>query len=188
MRTRLPSVKWADVRDLTQQAVGSVSSLLGLADAAAGDVFESDGNGGATPVTPATTPTLGMRYHVSAATHNPAGGATAYFGSSGAAPSVSAGHARVYVLDAGTITGASVYSYASSVAGTGEDWVLAIRLNDTTDTTIATVASTAAGRVFTNLALSIAVVAGDFFELKATHPSWATAPEGVTYGGGVYIE
>ena len=88
----------------------------------------------------------------------------------------------------GSADGASVYSYASSVAGTGEDWVLAIRLNDTTDTTISTVASTAAGRVFTNLALSIAVVAGDFFELKATHPSWATAPEGVTYGGGVYIE
>ena len=82
------------------------------------------------------------------AAHNPAGGSTAYFGASGAAPSASAGSARVYVLDDGTITGASVYSYASIVAGTGEDWVLAIRLNDTTDTTIATVASTAAGRVF----------------------------------------
>ena len=175
-------------RILRRTIAKSLERTFGLSAASAGDVFQSDGLGGAAPTTPVSTPTLGMRYHVSGAAHNPAGGSTAYFGASGAAPSASAGSARVYVLDAGTITGASVYSYASSVAGTGEDWVLAIRLNDTTDTTISTVASTAAGRVFTNLALSIAVVAGDFFELKATHPSWATAPEGVTYGGGVYIE
>lgn len=166
----------------------SINHTFGLSTAAAGAVFQADGNGGATPVTPVSTPTLGMRYHVSAATHNPAGGATAYFGSSGSAPSASAGSARVYVLAGGTITGASVYCYAASVAGTGEDWTLSIRLNDSTDTAIATVASTSAGRVFANLGLAIVVVAGDFFELKATLPSWATAPEGVTYGGGVYIE
>lgn len=187
-RSRAPAVTWRDTRNLTAEAVGRVSDIMGLRTASAGDVFESDGNGGASPVTPVSTPTLGMRYAVYTLSHDPVGGGDVHFGGAPIVPTASAGSARVYVLAGGTITGASVYCYAASVAGTGEDWTLSIRLNDSTDTAIATVASTSAGRVFTNLGLSIAVVAGDFFELKATLPSWATAPEGVTYGGGVYIE
>lgn len=45
-------MKWADVRDLTQQAVGGVSALFGLDDAEEGDLIQADGNGGATTVSP----------------------------------------------------------------------------------------------------------------------------------------
>jgi hypothetical protein len=75
-----------------------------------------------------------------------------------------------------------------TTAGTAENWTLAIRKNNTTDTNIATLGVSAAERIFTNNALSISVAAGDYIEIKSTPPVWATNPVGCTFGGTVYIE
>ena len=87
----------------------------------------------------------------------------------------------------GTIKIAEVYCY-SGTAGTAEAWSLYVRLNNTTDTLIATLSVSASERVFSNAVLSIPVVAGNYFEIKSIQPTWATNPLTTIYGGYVYVE
>jgi hypothetical protein len=61
-------------------------------------------------------------------------------------------------------------------------------LNNATDTLIQTVSSASASRVFTNNALNIAVVAGDYIEIKSVNPTWVTNPLTTVFGGYLYIE
>jgi len=113
---------------------------------------------------------------------------TIYFGSlAGVAPSSTAAISRIYIPKTGTIKVAQIVAHAAT-AGTGESWSLYVRLNNTTDTLIQTVASTAAFRTWINTSLSIAVVAGDYIEIKSINPTWATNPANVRFGGVIYIE
>jgi hypothetical protein len=105
---------------------------------------------------------------------SPADGATYYFGST-LEEATSEGHQRIRIPKAGTIVAAEIYTYSATV-GTNEAISYYIRLNATTDTLIATVAAAAAERDFVNDALSIAVVKGDFIEIKMVCPTWATNP------------
>lgn len=111
---------------------------------------------------------------------------TTYFGSMPVAPTTTAGTRKVYVPKAGTISKVHIYSY-SSTAGSGEEWTVSLRLNDTTDHVVAAVSTAASERIFAD-DLAIAVVAGDFFEIKSVQPAWATNPEGTSFAGFVYIE
>jgi len=43
-------------------------------------------------------------------------------------------------------------------------------------------------RIFSNAALSIPVVVGDYFEIKSVQPTWSTNPLTTIYSGYVYIE
>jgi hypothetical protein len=63
-----------------------------------------------------------------------------------------------------------------------------IRVNNTTDNLIQTLAITNNNRVWLNAALNIAVTAGDFIEIKEVQPTWATNPATVTRTGVIYIE
>lgn len=111
-----------------------------------------------------------------------------YFGGTFAvAPSTTAGNHRLYIPKSGTIKSAYVWAH-SATAGTNESWTLAIRLNNTTDTTIQALASNANYRLWSNTGLSIAVAAGDYIEIKSTNPTWATNPANVRFGGAIYIE
>ena len=83
----------------------------------------------------------------------------------------------------GTITGASINFYAGSVVGTAEAISAYIRLNDTTDYLIATVATTDTVRKFTNTSMSIPITANDTIALKFVYPTWATNPTSVVVGG-----
>jgi translation elongation factor EF-Ts len=112
---------------------------------------------------------------------------TIYWGSTPAAPSTSAAIARIYIPKAGTIKAAYIFTRATT-AGTGEDWSMYIRLNNTTDTLIETEAAAANVRVFQNAALSIAVSQADYIEIKEVHPAWATNPANIIRGGYIYIE
>lgn len=80
-----------------------------------------------------------------------------------------------------------IYCY-SGTAGTAESWSLYVRKNNTTDTLIATLTVSASDRVFSNAALNIAVVAGDYVEIKGVRPLWATNPLTTIYGGYLYVE
>ena len=118
---------------------------------------------------------------------NPIDGATYYFGMTTHLPD-SIGKHKIYIRKAGTIKIAEINSYAGGTAGTNENISLYINLNGSSDTLIATVGLAAAERDFTNSALSIAVVAGDYFEIKMVCPTWATNPSYVCFGGYIYIE
>jgi hypothetical protein len=103
------------------------------------------------------------------------------------APTTTANTSKIYIRKAGTIKIAEIYVY-SGTAGTAESWSLYIRKNNSADTLIATVAVSASERVFTNSALSIAVAAGDYVEIKGIQPLWATNPLTTVYGGYIYVE
>lgn len=113
---------------------------------------------------------------------------TDYIGFASATPTTTAAHRKMYIPVAGTIIIAELF-FACNTAGTNENWSAYIRLNDTTDTLIQTVGVSATSRTWTNSALSIAVVAGDFIEIKIINPTWATNPSGApSWGGYVYVQ
>ncbi len=122
-----------------------------------------------------------------ALTSSPADGQTIYFGQLPKAPVTAAATSRIYIRRAGTLKIAQIYCF-SGTAGTAEAWSLYVRLNNTTDTLIATVSSATSERVFSNSSLSIAVAAGDYVEVKAINPTWATNPLTTIFGGYLYIE
>jgi len=130
---------------------------------------------------------IGYTLHVQALTSSPADSKTVYFGQLPKAPTTTANISKVRIPKAGTIKRAYIYCYAGT-AGTAESWSLYIRLNNTTDTLIATLAVNTNERIFANDALNIAVVAGDYFEIKGVQPAWATNPLTTIYGGYIYIE
>lgn len=130
---------------------------------------------------------LGYAINVQALTSSPADGATVYFGMLPKAPVTVANTSKVYIRKAGTIKIAEIYCY-SGTAGTAESWSLYIRKNNTTDYLIATLSVSTNERVFSNTGLSIAMSAGDYFEIKGVQPTWATNPLTCIYGGYVYIE
>jgi hypothetical protein len=130
---------------------------------------------------------LGYTINVQALTSSPADSATVYFGMLPKAPTTTANTSKIYIRKAGTIKIAEIYVY-SGTAGTAESWSLYIRKNNSADTLIATVAVSASERVFTNSALSIAVAAGDYVEIKGIQPLWATNPLTTVYGGYIYVE
>jgi len=134
------------------------------------------------------TPGVGSGYtiNVQALTSSPADGATVYFGQQPRAPGA-VNLSRVYIRKAGTIKIANILCQ-SGTAGTAEAWSLYIRLNNTTDYLISTLTLATAERVFTNSELNIAVVAGNYFEIKSVQPTWATNPLTTIYGGYIYIE
>lgn len=111
-----------------------------------------------------------------------------YFGGTFAvAPSTTATNHRVYVPRAGAIKVAYIWAH-SGTAGSNESWLCAIRLNNTTDTTVQNLASSAAWRTWVNTGLNITVAQGDYFEIKMTNPTWVTNPANVRFGGEIYIE
>jgi hypothetical protein len=125
---------------------------------------------------------IGYTLPVQALTSSPTDSQTVYFGNLPKVPQTSADRSKVRIPKAGTIKRAFIYCY-SGTAGTAESWSLYIRLNNTTDTLIKTLAVSASERIFDNDALAIAVVAGDYIEIKGVQPLWATNPLTTIYGG-----
>lgn len=130
---------------------------------------------------------LGYTLSVQALTSSLADAQTVYFGQLPKAPITTANVSKVYIRKAGTIKIANIYAY-SGTAGTSEAWVMNIRLNNTTDTQIASVAAATNERIWSNTGLNIAVVVGDYIEIKSTNPAWATNPLTTILSGYIYIE
>jgi hypothetical protein len=138
-------------------------------------------------ITAAMVGALGYTLNLQALTSSPADATTIYFGQLPKAPVTAAATSKIYIRKAGTIKMAQVYCF-SGTAGTAEAWVMSIRLNNTTDTQIASVSLATSERIFTNSSLSIAVVAGDYIEIKCVNPTWVTNPLTTIFGGYIYIE
>jgi hypothetical protein len=124
---------------------------------------------------------------VSASQSTTTDGQTLYWGGMAVAPSTTAARWRTYIPKAGTIKVAYIFSYAGT-AGTNENWSMNIRLNNTSDTLIQTLAANTNARVWSHTNLNISVNAGDYIEIKEVQPTWATNPATVTRNGVIYIE
>lgn len=95
---------------------------------------------------------------------------------------------RLYCPIAGTITTVYGNFNTSGTLGSNQNATLAVRLNDTTDTTISsTIQLTANNVAFNNTGLSIAVAAGDFISFKFTGPTWSTNPTQVSVSVTAFI-
>lgn len=125
--------------------------------------------------------------NVQALTQSPTDAVTFYFGALPKSITATAGQNKIYFRYAGTIKTAEIYCY-SGTAGTAEAWSLYIRLNNTTDYLIATLSLATNERVFSNTALTIPIVSGDYIEIKAVNPTWVTNPFTTVFGGYLFIE
>lgn len=99
------------------------------------------------------------------------------FGFSGLT-SASETSSRVYFPTGGTIKQVMVWYRHAGTNGTTETSTISLRINNTTDTTIATgiTTATSANNQLYTIQPNIAVSAGDFFTLKWPTPAWVTAP------------
>lgn len=124
---------------------------------------------------------------VQAAQSNPSSGATIFFGNLALQPNTAGATRKIYVRKKRVIRGAELYSRAST-AGSNENWSFYIRVNDTTDYLIQTVGVSANERIWSNMALSIELNAGDYFEIKAVNPTWGTPPASFTIAGNILLQ
>jgi len=126
-------------------------------------------------------------FQFSSASFGPVDATTYYLGAQPTVtPGVVASGRRIYIPRAGTVT--SVYIVFTGTTGSSETSTVSFRLNNTTDTTISSsVDLSASPAVYSNTALSIAVAAGDYFEIKWVTPTWVTNPTGTLIHGVVFI-
>ena len=122
------------------------------------------------------------------ATASPPDSTTYHFGSLGAL-ALSPGFNRIYIPKTGVVTKIYIGHVVAGTLGTSENSTVYFRLNNTTDTSIvSTVDSSSSTSYYNNTALSIAVSADDFFELKWVTPAWATNPTNTYLSAQILIE
>lgn len=129
----------------------------------------------------------GYTIFVQAPAQDPSKSVVRYFGNLPAGVLSTASGRAIYIQKAGTITSVDVISYASTVVGTNEAWRLDISVNNGTRNLVANVSLATAQRRFSNTALNIPVVEGDYIEMQTTSPNWVTSPTGVSWAGNVYV-
>jgi hypothetical protein len=129
----------------------------------------------------------GYAINVMALTSSPADTTPFYFGNLPKAITTTANISKIYIRKAGTLKIAEIYTYAGT-AGTAESVSIYVRVNNATDYLIATVSAATNERIFSNSALSIPLVVGDYIEMKCIPPIWVTNPLTFIVGGYVYIE
>jgi hypothetical protein len=112
---------------------------------------------------------------------------TYYFGIPTFAATTASAQRKILIPKSGTIKGGQIY-VRTSVGTTSENWTLSIRLNNASNTTFATVGTTALEKVFGTTSLNIAVVAGDFIEIITTTPAWVTPPGSSFIYGTIIIQ
>jgi hypothetical protein len=115
--------------------------------------------------------------------------ATSYcFGTAPLAPAVCSGGSRkIYMPAPGTIRKFTVVANCTT-AGSAEAWGMTIRLNNSSDITATTIASSATERVWTINGGPLTITSGDYIEIKTTTPTWVTNPANCTFWGHVLLE
>lgn len=124
---------------------------------------------------------------VQALISNPADNQQIYFGNLPKAPTTTSGISRVYIPRDGTVIRAEIWVY-SATAGSNEAWPMVFRLNNTTDTSIASLSVNTSDRRYSNTGLSIAVTTSDYFEIRMDNPAWGTNPASTIIGGYIVIK
>jgi hypothetical protein len=124
----------------------------------------------------------------SATSWSPGDGDTGYVGGTyGTGVGATSGRARVYFNAPGTVTIARLIVRVG-VLGTNEAVSVYIRHNNTTDYLISNAVDLSqTATQYSKTDLAIAVVAGDFYEIKIVCPTFATNPTSVLFGGQVWV-
>ena len=112
---------------------------------------------------------------------------TYYFGSPAQTITNSAAIRRVYIPQSGTIKGGQIYVKTTNTTTT-ETWTLSVRLNNSSNTTFASLGNALTDKVFGTTSLNIAVVAGDYIEITTTTPAFVTAPGSTSIYGSIFIQ
>lgn len=100
-------------------------------------------------------------------------------------PSTSEGEAKIYPPVDCSIRMASITWYSGN-AITNENISIYIRVNGTTDYLIATIGSTDLIKIFSNTAMEINMVVGDYFEIKVVCPAWSDPGGTIDVSGVVF--
>jgi len=129
----------------------------------------------------------GYAINLGAASTNIAASSTYYFGIPVLTVQTTAAIRRVYIPQSGTIKGGQIYMRTTSATST-ENWTISIRLNNTTNTTFATLGNNSLDKVFGTTGLNISVVAGDYIEITTTTPAFTTAPGATFIYGSIFIQ
>lgn len=165
-----------------------IGALLGTNDFLLGEIA-STGQMGYLRVSDLPVPVLPAEYSLTAVTAvlpAPAASTDYFFGSlAGLAPQLTANMSPIYIPKDGAIKSAYIELDVQTV-GSVENMSIYIRLNNTSDTLIQ--AAPAQSGVFSNTGLDIAVVVGDYIEIKVVCPAWLAAPLNLSFGGQIYIE
>jgi hypothetical protein len=178
-----------------QDSVSATDKVLGRSSSGAGAIEEIDCTAAGRAILDDATAaaqrtTLGAAYTipVQALTGGMSANTTYYFGMLPLTAVAAVDGNKVYIRRAGVIRVAELYVLNSGTLASNEAWSIYVRLNNTTDTLIATVSTSAKERIFSNAAIDIAVASGDYFEIKVVCPAWATAPTAVRIGGYLLVE
>lgn len=133
-------------------------------------------------------------FYFSNASYNPPDTTPFYFGGfPSVAPSTTAALRRIYfsAVDSVLITECNFVIVTNSV-GSNESIAFAIRVNNTTDYALSSSSITATTTVIPNTSLNsgagITVPAGQYIEIKATPPVFATNPTGVFFTGTLVVQ
>lgn len=105
------------------------------------------------------------------------------------APSTVGGGRPIY-MPAGTVFGVKGAFWSNNSGVSNETVTFYLRVNDTTDYLIATASFGATSFAlvnFSNLAMDVAIAAGDFIEIKMVCPTFATNPTVVVCWGSIFI-
>lgn len=120
-------------------------------------------------------------------TRSPADAETLFFGIVSQGLSSAANKNRVIIPKAGNIVRFDMFMVVNGALGTSETVNYHVRLNNTTDNlTIATTLDAVERQV--SATGSVAVVAGDYIEIKVVYPTWVTNPGSVVQTGIIFIE
>lgn len=121
---------------------------------------------------------------------SPADATTYYFGSNFVGGlNTTVNISKIYIPVAGTIDVCYIYCSVTGTFGSSETSTVYIRLNNTTDTTVTTsLRANVATNVASNSGLNIAVVAGDYIEIKWVTPTWATNPTNICVSAQIHVK
>ena len=113
---------------------------------------------------------------------------TTYYISGKGVQDGNAARGRIYIPVSGTIVYADFNSYVGTTLASAETSSAWVRLNNTTDTLISdAIQQDAVYEQFVNSALSIAVTAGNYVEIKWTTPAWVTNPTNTRQYGFIVV-
>ena len=113
---------------------------------------------------------------------------TTYYISGKGVQDGNAARGRIYIPVSGTIVYADFNSYVGTTLASAETSSAWVRLNNTTDTLISdAIQQDAVYEQFVNSALSIAVTAGNYVEIKWTTPAWGTNPTNTRQYGFIVV-
>jgi hypothetical protein len=173
--------------DLTAQGVAyynGTGTFSGIDGSTSGFVYKSNGTGVAPSFQVAAA---GTSYNFSLSgilTANPGDGNTHYFSPGFSFTSISTSslsRIRVYVSQSVTLNNVYGSVRVAGTLGSAQNCTLFVRKNNTTNTNITTTLQlTAIENTFNNTSLGISLVAGDYFAIGFTGPTWTTNPTTVS--------